>query len=122
MPTTIYHNPDCAASRDALAMIRQSGEQPAVVEYLKAPPSRETLVELLDVMGLRPRDILRKDGTPYAELGLDDPKLDDEELLDAMIEHPILIDRPIVVTEKGVRLCRRPAHPGQPRHRPVHQA
>ena len=106
MTVTIYHNPDCGTSRNTLAMIRQSGEEPEIIEYLKTPPSRETLIELLDVMGLKPRDILRKKGTPYAELGLDDPAIDDEELLDEMIQHPILIDRPIVVTDKGVRLCR----------------
>jgi arsenate reductase len=103
---TIYHNPACGTSRNTLEMIRQSGEEPQVVEYLKTPPSRETLIELLDMMGLKPRDILRKKGTPYAELGLDDPALDDEELLDAMMAHPILIERPIVVTDKGVALCR----------------
>jgi arsenate reductase (glutaredoxin) len=106
MTVTIYHNPDCGTSRNTLAMIRQSGEEQEIIEYLKTPPSRETLIELLDVMGLKPRDILRKKGTPYAELGLDDPAIDDEELLDEMIQHPILIDRPIVVTDKGVRLCR----------------
>ena len=106
MAVTIYHNPDCGTSRNTLAMIRQSGEEPEVIEYLKTPPSRETLIELLDVMGLKPRDILRQKGTPYAELGLDDPQIGDEELLDEMIRHPILIDRPIVVTDKGVRLCR----------------
>ncbi|BDA83614.1 arsenate reductase [Aureimonas sp. SA4125] len=106
MTVTIYHNPGCSTSRNTLAMIRQSGEEPEIIEYLKTPPSRETLIELLDVMGLTPRDILRKKGTPYAELGLDDPAIDDEELLDEMIRHPILIDRPIVVTNKGVRLCR----------------
>ncbi len=106
MTVTIYHNPQCGTSRNVLEMIRQSGEEPAIVEYLKEPPSRETLTELLNAMGLRPRDILRRKGTPYAELGLDDPKLSDEELLDAMTEHPILIDRPIVVTDKGVALCR----------------
>jgi arsenate reductase len=103
---TIYHNPNCGTSRNTLEMIRQSGEEPLVVEYLKTPPSREVLIELLDVMGLKPRDILRKKGTPYAELGLDDPALGDEELLDAMMAHPILIERPIVVTDKGVALCR----------------
>ena len=108
MTVTIYHNPDCGTSRDTLSLIEKSGETPHIVEYLKTPPSRETLIELLDVMGMKPRDILRKNGTPYAELGLDDPKLDDEEILDAMIEHPILIDRPIVVTDKGVRLCNPP--------------
>ena len=108
MTVTIYHNPDCGTSRNTLAMIRQSGEEPEIIEYLKTPPSRETLIELLDVMGMTPRDLLRKKGTPYAELGLDDPALDDEEILDQMIEHPILINRPIVVTDKGVRLCRSP--------------
>lgn len=106
MTATIYHNPDCGTSRNTLEMIRQSGGEPTIVEYLKTPPSRETLIELLDVMGLKPRDILRKKGTPYAELGLDDPALSDEELLDAMMAHPILIERPIVVTDKGVALCR----------------
>ena len=106
MTVTIYHNPDCGTSRNTLEMIRQSGEEPQVIEYLKTPPSRETLTELLDVMGLKPRDILREKGTPYAELGLDDPKLSDEELLDAMMAHPILINRPTVVTDKGVALCR----------------
>ena len=105
MPVTIYHNPDCSTSRDTLTAIEKSGEAPVIIEYLKTPPSRETLTELLDVMGMKPRDLLRKKGTPYAELGLDDPALDDEEILDHMIEHPILINRPIVVTDKGVRLC-----------------
>ncbi|GGD05743.1 arsenate reductase (glutaredoxin) [Aureimonas glaciei] len=106
MTVTIYHNPACGTSRNTLEMIRQSGEEPVVIEYLKTPPSRETLTELLDVMGMTPRDLLREKGTPYAELGLDDPKLSDEELLDAMMAHPILINRPIVVTDKGVALCR----------------
>lgn len=106
MTATIYHNPDCGTSRNTLAMIRKSGEEPKVIEYLKTPPSRETLIELLNLMDMKPRDLLRKKGTPYAELGLDDPRLSDEELLDAMMEHPILINRPIVVTDKGVRLCR----------------
>ncbi|NDV86316.1 arsenate reductase (glutaredoxin) [Aurantimonas aggregata] len=106
MTVTIYHNPDCGTSRNTLAMIRQAGEDPEVIEYLKNPPSRETLVELLNMMGMKPREVLRQKGTPYAELGLDDPKLSDEELLQAMMEHPILINRPIVVTEKGARLCR----------------
>lgn len=106
MTITIYHNPQCGTSRNTLAMIRQSGEEPEVIEYLKDPPSRETLIELLDILGMKPRDLLRRKGTPYAELGLDDPKLSDEELLQAMMEHPILIERPIVVTEKGARLCR----------------
>ncbi len=106
MNVTIYHNPACGTSRNTLEMIRQSGEAPRIIEYLKEPPSRETLAQLLDAMKLRPRDILREKGTPYAELGLDDPQLSDEELLNAMMEHPILINRPIVVTDKGVALCR----------------
>jgi arsenate reductase len=106
MTVTIYHNPECGTSRNTLAMIRQAGEDPQVIEYLKDPPSRETLIQLLDMMGMKPRDILRQKGTPYAELGLDDPRLGDEELLQAMMEHPILINRPIVVTDKGARLCR----------------
>ena len=106
MPVTIYHNPDCGTSRNALAMIRQSGEEPEIIEYLKTPPSRETLVELLNVMGMKPRDLLREKGTPYAELGLADPSLTDEQLLDAIQAHPILLNRPFVVSPKGVRLCR----------------
>lgn len=106
MTVTIYHNPQCGTSRNTLAMIRQSGEEPEVIEYLKTPPSRETLIELLDMMGMKPRELLREKGTPYHELGLDDPALSDEELLQAMMENPILINRPIVVTDKGVRLCR----------------
>ncbi|KQT88454.1 arsenate reductase (glutaredoxin) [Aurantimonas sp. Leaf443] len=106
MTVTIYHNPDCGTSRNTLEMIRQSGEAPDIVEYLKTPPSRAVLVDLLAAMGLRPRDLLRRKGTPYAELGLDDPSLSDDAILDAMLAHPILIERPIVVTAKGVRLCR----------------
>jgi len=106
MTVTIYHNPACGTSRNTLAMIRQSGEEPVVIEYLKTPPSRETLVALLGAIKLTPRDILREKGTPYADLGLGDLSLDDDALLDAMMAHPILINRPIVVTEKGVRLCR----------------
>ncbi|QFY62229.1 arsenate reductase (glutaredoxin) [Rhizobium grahamii] len=106
MTTTIYHNPACGTSRNTLAMIRQSGEEPEVIEYLKTPPSRETLMQLVAAMGGSVRALLREKGTPYAELGLDDAKLSDEQLLDAMLAHPILINRPIVVTEKGVRLCR----------------
>ncbi len=87
-------------------MIRQSGEEPTIIEYLKSPPGRDTLVGLIAAMKLRPRDVLRERGTPYAELGLGDISLSDDELLDAMMAHPILINRPIVVTEKGVRLCR----------------
>jgi arsenate reductase (glutaredoxin) len=103
---TIYHNPDCGTSRNTLAIIRQSGEEPRVIEYLKTPPSRERLVELIGEMGTTVRSLLREKGTPYAELGLGDPKWSDDELLDFMMAHPILINRPIVVTDKGVRLCR----------------
>ena len=106
MAITIYHNPKCGTSRNVLAMIRASGEEPEVIEYLKNPPSRSRLVELLAAMGISPRALLREKGTPYAELGLDDPKWTDDELIDFMIAHPLLINRPIVVTPKGVRLCR----------------
>lgn len=106
MTVTIYHNPDCGTSRNTLAMIRQSGEEPTVIEYLKTPPSREKLVELIAAMGIPVRVLLREKGTPYKELGLDDPKWTDDDLLDFMIKHPILINRPIVVTPKGVKLCR----------------
>jgi arsenate reductase len=106
MSITIYHNPDCGTSRNTLAMIRQSGEEPDVVEYLKTPPSRERLVGLVAAMGITPRVLLREKGTPYAELGLADPKWSDDELIDQMMAHPILINRPIVVTPLGTRLCR----------------
>ena len=106
MTVTIYHNPKCGTSRNTLAMIRQSGEEPEIIEYLKTPPSREKLVELIAAMGIAPRDLLRRKGTPYEELGLDDPKWSDDELIDFMVEHPILMNRPIVVTEKGAALCR----------------
>jgi len=106
MTITIYHNPACGTSRNTLAMIRQRGEEPEVVEYLKTPPTRERLVELIGAMRIRVRDLLRKKGTPYDELGLDDPKWTDDQLIDFMIAHPILINRPIVATPKGVRLCR----------------
>ncbi|RFC62299.1 arsenate reductase (glutaredoxin) [Fulvimarina endophytica] len=106
MSIQIYHNPACGTSRNALEMIRLSGEEPEIVEYLKTPPSRERLVELVGLMGIRPRDLLREKGTPYAELGLGDESLSGDDLLDAMIAHPILINRPIVVTEKGAALCR----------------
>src|SRR5271165_7390153 len=106
MTVTIFHNPACGTSRNTLAMIRQSGENPEIIEYLKTPPSRERLAELLAAMNMKPRALLRQKGTPYAELGLDDPKWTDDELIDFMIAHPILINRPIVVTRKGVRLCR----------------
>jgi arsenate reductase (glutaredoxin) len=106
MTVTIYHNPSCGTSRNTLAMIRQSGEEVEVIEYLKTPPSRERLVELIKAMGISARALLREKGTPYAELGLADPKWSDDELIGFMLAHPILINRPIVVTEKGVRLCR----------------
>jgi arsenate reductase len=106
MTVTIYHNPDCGTSRNTLAMIRASGETPVVIEYLKDPPSRERLVALLEAMGMPPRDLLREKGTPYAELGLADPKWTEAELIDTMLEHPILINRPIVETPLGTRLCR----------------
>lgn len=102
----IYHNPDCGTSRNALAMIRNAGIEPHVIEYLKTPPSRALLVELIERADLSPRALLREKGTPYAELGLDDECLSDEALIDAMMEHPILINRPLVVTPLGVKLCR----------------
>jgi len=103
---TIYHNPACGTSRNTLALIRNSGEEPVVVEYLKTPPSREELADLIRCMGISVRDVLRQKGTPYEELGLGNPALTDDQLLDAMMAHPILINRPIVVTPLGVRLCR----------------
>ncbi|MBJ7407057.1 MAG: arsenate reductase (glutaredoxin) [Bradyrhizobium sp.] len=106
MSVTIYHNPACGTSRNTLAMIRQSGVEPDVIEYLKKPPSRDKLVELVKAMGISARALLREKGTPYRELGLDDPKWTDDELIDQMLAHPILINRPIVVTPKGTRLCR----------------
>ncbi|RVC80765.1 arsenate reductase (glutaredoxin) [Mesorhizobium sp. M4A.F.Ca.ET.022.05.2.1] len=106
MTVTIYHNPDCGTSRNTLAMIRASGEDPVVIEYLKTPPNRERLVELIPALGLTPRELLREKGTPYAELGLADPKWSVGELIDLMLAHPILINRPIVETPKGARLCR----------------
>lgn len=106
MNPLIYHNPECGTSRNALAMIEASGETPRIVEYLADPPSREHLLALLRDMAMPPRELLRRKGTPYDELGLDDPALSDEQLVDAMLAHPILINRPIVVTDKGVRLCR----------------
>lgn len=106
MTITIYHNPDCGTSRNTLAMIRQSGEEPEVIEYLKTPPSREKLIELIGAMGISPRELLREKGTPYCELGLGDPKWSDDEVLGFMLAHPILINRPIVVTPLGTKLCR----------------
>ncbi|WP_439373089.1 arsenate reductase (glutaredoxin) [Bradyrhizobium sp. DASA03120] len=106
MDVIIYHNPDCGTSRNTLAMIRNAGIEPHVVEYLKTPPSRVLLKQLILQMGISARDLLREKGAPFAELGLGSPKLSDDELLDAMMAHPILINRPIVVTPNGVRLCR----------------
>ena len=106
MDVIIYHNPDCGTSRNALGMIRNAGVEPHIIEYLKTPPSRRLLGDLIARMNIPVRALLRQKGTPYAELGLADPSLNDEELLDAMMAHPILINRPIVVTPKGVRLCR----------------
>jgi arsenate reductase len=103
---TIYHNPVCGTSRNTLAMIRKSGEEPQVIEYLKTPPDRPRLVWLIAQAGLTVRDAIRQKDTPYAALGLDDPALDDDALLAAMLAHPILINRPFVVTPRGVRLCR----------------
>ena len=103
---TIFHNPACGTSRNTLALIRNSGEEPRVIEYLNAPPGKETLRTLLAAMKMAPRALLRKKGTPYEELGLDDPKWTDEQLIDFMHAHPILINRPIVVTPLGTRLCR----------------
>jgi arsenate reductase len=106
MTITIYHNPDCGTSRNTLAMIRQSGEEPEIIEYLKSPPARGTLIALLTAMGITPRALLREKGTPYAALDLANPKWSDDELIDFMMAHPILINRPIVVSPKGVKLCR----------------
>lgn len=102
----VYHNPACGTSRNTIAMIREAGIEPHVVEYLKSPPSRALLVELIDRSGMRPRDLLRENGTPFAELGLGDEGLADDALIDAMMAHPILINRPLVVSPKGVKLCR----------------
>ena len=102
----IYHNPACGTSRNTLAMIRNAGIEPHVIEYLKTPPARALLVQLLARAGLSVRDVLREKGTPYAELGLGDPALTDDQLLDAIEAHPILLNRPLVVTPKGVALCR----------------
>jgi arsenate reductase len=102
----IYHNPECGTSRNTLAMIRNAGIEPHVIEYLKTPPSRALLVELIDRAGIGPRALLREKGTPYAELGLGDTTLSDDALFDAMMAHPILINRPLVVSPLGVKLCR----------------
>lgn len=106
MTITIYHNPACGTSRNALAMIRQAGEEPEIIEYLKTPPSRETLVTLMERMGIGPRGLLRQKGTPYADLDLGNPKWTDDQLIDFMMQQPILINRPIVVTPLGAKLCR----------------
>lgn len=106
MTITIYHNPACGTSRNTLAMIRKSGEEPRIIEYLKTPPSRAELADLIRAMGISPRDLLRRKGTPYDQLGLDDRKWTDDQLITFMLEHPILINRPIVVTPVGTRLCR----------------
>ena len=102
----VYHNPACGTSRNTLALIRNAGIEPHVVEYLKAPPSRALLESLIARAGMTPRDLLREKGTPYADLGLDSPELTDAQLLDAMMQHPILINRPLVVSPLGVKLCR----------------
>ena len=102
----IYHNPECGTSRNALAMIRNAGIEPHVVEYLKSPPSRAMLEQLIERAGITPRDLLRQKGTPYADLRLDDEALTEEQLVDAMMEHPILINRPVVASPLGVKLCR----------------
>lgn len=106
MSITIYHNPECGTSRNTLAMIRQSGEEPKIVEYLRTPPSRDELIDLIRDMGMAPRDLLRQKGSPYDKLGLADPKWSDAELIELMLAYPILINRPIVVTPLGTRLCR----------------
>jgi arsenate reductase len=106
MEITIYHNPNCGTSRNTLALIRNTGVEPQVVEYLKYPPTREVLKSLIAKAGLTVRQAIREKGTPYAELGLEDPALSDDQLLDAMLAHPILINRPFVVTPAGARLCR----------------
>ncbi|MCD1266002.1 arsenate reductase (glutaredoxin) [Shinella sumterensis] len=106
MDATIYHNPECGTSRNTLALIRHAGIEPTVIEYLKEPPSRDQLASMIADAGLSVREAIREKGTPYGELGLNDPGLSDAQLLDAMLEHPILINRPFVVTQIGTRLCR----------------
>lgn len=106
MSGTIYHNPGCGTSRNTLGLIRNAGIKPTIIEYLKTPPDRETLLDLIARMGIPVRDLLRRKGTPYDELGLGDPKWTDNQLIDAILEHPILMNRPVVVTPLGVKLCR----------------
>jgi arsenate reductase len=106
MTVTIYHNPKCSTSRKVLASLEERGAEPTVIEYLKTQPDRKTLVAMLKAMDMEPRDLLRRRGTPYDELDLDNPALSRDRLIDAMLQHPILIERPIVVTDKGTRLCR----------------
>ncbi|MEW5424857.1 arsenate reductase (glutaredoxin) [Amorphus sp. 3PC139-8] len=106
MTVTIYHNPKCGTSRNVLGLIRNAGIEPVVIEYLKTPPTRDELVDLIARMDIPVRELLRRKGTPYDELGLDDPKWSDDELIDFMMAHPILINRPIVVAPRGVKLCR----------------
>jgi arsenate reductase len=106
MTITIYHNPACGTSRNTLALIRNTGTEPEVIEYLRNPPSKEKLLELIAALGLPVREVLRSKGTPYQELGLDNPDLTDAQLIDFMLAHPVLINRPIVVTPLGTRLCR----------------
>ena len=106
MMTTIYHNPACGTSRNTLAMIRNSGEEPTIIEYLQHPPNREQLTKMIQDAGLTVREAIRQKGTPYAELGLDNLSLSDDQLLDAMLANPVLINRPFVLTTKGTRLCR----------------
>ena len=106
MDVVIYHNPDCGTSRNTLGLIRNAGIEPHVIEYLKTPPTRLLLRQLIERMGVPVRDVIREKGTPYGELGLNDPSLTDDQLLDAMMAHPILTNRPVVVTPKGMRLCR----------------
>ncbi|ADP14431.1 TPA: arsenate reductase (glutaredoxin) [Pseudomonas aeruginosa] len=103
---TIYHNPACGTSRNVLGLIRNSGEEPTIIEYLKTPPDRDTLQALIAAMGVPVRDVLREKGTPYADLDLGNPKWSDDDLIGFMLQHPILINRPIVVTPLGTRLCR----------------
>lgn len=106
MTPTIYHNPNCGTSRKVLARLQELGHRPNIVEYLKTPPSRDEMIALLGSLGMRPRDILRRKGTPFEELKLDDPTLSDDRILDALAAHPILMERPVVVTGRGARVCR----------------